>query len=187
MSYDKIKHISIDKKNMRISVDAASSNVRPTTYFRDYYPIGSVEDGERVILRKYWTGDYARGSNKYRSTAKLFHADHPEYSRLTVGDKVGEEDDWYGTKVVYGWGDLCDMLVLALRAYEARDKSKKWVVKTGGHGYYLYKITTRRTISTYERRHAKVFPSHEDARAYITGTAHEGEMTIEQLEEEKNE
>jgi hypothetical protein len=78
MSYEKVKSICIDEKNLKVYINRASNNCRPLSYTREEYPYFSnilknegKEEVEIELLRGYESGNLQNGTNKYTNALQV--------------------------------------------------------------------------------------------------------------------
>lgn len=126
MSYEKIKNISLDKKNKKVFITSACNNLRPLTFERWESPSLSkiwAEQGldicEAHILKGYEEGNFQNGTNKYSKALEILrYMFKEEYSRfdwrLERGFVYGSEED-KKHRALRDSNEFIDLLIKALK------------------------------------------------------------------------
>jgi hypothetical protein len=140
MSYTLVKSIRFDKKNGKVWVEMAESNIFPRTYDKSEWKWasellkkGELEKLEKDILLAYWSGDF-QGSDKYSKAIKLF-CDYDIYNwNLNYKDNQEVKED------------LLNHLYTCYKRYleESKD-TKKVVIEYDGD--FIVKCTTKHIIT----------------------------------------
>ena len=164
MSYLIVKGLKIDKKQKKVFVKCASSNVYPKTFewsefvsLSEIYQNEGLEAIEKEILYLYWSGEFQKTNNIYDNVVKYWKNLLPYTWQSVWGKKHTRQQ-------------VKDGLYDGYQLYKKRKKGKFVLVLQGTFDQYVMRKTPRYTYYTHDVKRAKIFNSYEEASIFIGGS-----------------